>query len=119
MPEPSAPIGFQAREVLVHEALVGRNRLPAIETILDRLEGKSRQRVEIDDVTAELRNKSDAELQFHLDNNRWPDEEELQLLQSTQKTAWDNEVAKFTRSKRNPKTYIPQHEHPDGVLIIA
>jgi hypothetical protein len=41
------------------------------------LEGRSRQHLEIADVTAELRNKSDAELQFHLDNNRWPDDDEL------------------------------------------
>jgi hypothetical protein len=26
------------------------------------------------DITAQLRNKSDAESQFHLDNNRWPDD---------------------------------------------
>jgi hypothetical protein len=67
-------------EVLVHEALVGKNRLPAVEVIFDRLEGRSRQHLEIADVTAELRNKSDAELQFHLDHDRWPDEQELLLL---------------------------------------
>jgi hypothetical protein len=48
------------------------------------LEGRSRQHLEIADVTAELRSKSDVELQFHLDNDRWPDEEELQLLDTTQ-----------------------------------
>ena len=69
-------------EVLVQEALGGKNRLPAVEVIFDRLEGRARQHLEIADVTAELRNKSDAELQFHLDNNRWPDEEELLLLGS-------------------------------------
>src|SRR5450432_419461 len=74
-------------EVLIHEALVGKNRLPAVEVIFDRLEGRSRQRVEVADVTAELRNKSDAELQFHLDNNRWPDAEELLLLDATHEDA--------------------------------
>jgi hypothetical protein len=70
-------------EVLVHEALLGKNRLPAVEVIFDRLEGRSRQHLEIADVTAEIRNKSDAELQFHLDHDRWPDEEELLLLATT------------------------------------
>src|SRR4029077_13452578 len=64
-------------EVLVSEALDGKNRLAAVEIILDRLEGRSRQRLEVADVTAQLRDKSDDELQFHLDNNRWPDEAEL------------------------------------------
>jgi hypothetical protein len=63
--------------VLVSEALDGKNRLAAVEIILDRLEGRSRQRLEVADVTAQLRDKSDEELQFHLDNNRWPDEAEL------------------------------------------
>jgi hypothetical protein len=58
-------------DVLIAEALAGKNRLPAVEVIFDRLEGRSRQHLEIADVTAELRNKSDAELQFHLDHNRW------------------------------------------------
>jgi hypothetical protein len=67
-------------EVLVNEALDGKNRLAAVEIILDRLEGRSRQRLEVADVTAQLRDKSDEELQFHLDNNRWPDDAELLLL---------------------------------------
>jgi hypothetical protein len=67
-------------EVLVNEALDGKNRLAAVEIILDRLEGRSRQRLEVADVTAQLRDKSDEELQFHLDHNRWPDETELLLL---------------------------------------
>jgi hypothetical protein len=71
-------------EVLVQEALVGKNRLSAVEVIFDRLEGRARQRVEVADITAELRNKSDAELQFHLDHDRWPDEQELLLLGGTQ-----------------------------------
>jgi hypothetical protein len=70
-------------EVLVSEALVGKNRLPAVEVIFDRLEGRSRQHLQIADVTAELRSKCDAELQFHLDNNRWPDDAELLELDTT------------------------------------
>ena len=58
-------IEAQLVEVLVREALVGKNRLPAVE-LIDRLEGRSRQRVEVAEITAELRNKSDTELRFHL-----------------------------------------------------
>jgi hypothetical protein len=51
------------------------------------LEGRSRQHVEVADVTKQLREKSDAELQFHLTNDRWPDEQELLLLDTTQEGA--------------------------------
>jgi hypothetical protein len=71
-------------EVLLQEALRGRHRLAAVEVIFDRLEGRSRQRVEIADVTKELRQKSDAELRFHLAHDRWPDENELLELRSRQ-----------------------------------
>jgi hypothetical protein len=76
-------------EVLVSEALDGKNRLPAVEIIFDRLEGRSRQRLEVADVTAQLRDKTDEELQFHLDNNRWPDEAELLLLGNSHKVNQD------------------------------
>jgi hypothetical protein len=51
-----------------------------VEAIFDRLEGRSIQRVDVKDVSADLRGRTDQELQFHLDNNRWPDEAELLLL---------------------------------------
>jgi hypothetical protein len=70
----------QLVEVLVQEALRGKHRLPAVEAIFDRLEGRSIQRVDVKDVSADLRGRTDQELQFHLDNNRWPDEAELLLL---------------------------------------
>jgi hypothetical protein len=38
------------------------------------------------DVTKELREKSNAELQFYLDNNRWPDDHELAALQNDSRT---------------------------------
>ena len=52
----------------------------AANEIADRIEGRSRQSIEVADITAEIRNKSDAELQFYLDNNRWPSDEEKALL---------------------------------------
>jgi len=48
--------------------------------IADRLEGRSRQQIEVADFTADLRHRSDAELQFYLHNNRWPSDEEKALL---------------------------------------
>jgi hypothetical protein len=44
------------------------------------LEGRPTQAVQISDLTREIREKSDAELQFYLDNNRWPSDEEKALL---------------------------------------
>ena len=56
------------------------NAVSAANEITDRIEGRSRQSIEVADITAEIRSKSDAELQFYLDNNRWPTDEELALL---------------------------------------
>jgi hypothetical protein len=67
----------QLVDVLLHEALRGRHRLAAVEVIFDRLEGRSRQHIDVNDVTQELRQKSDVELRFHLERDRWPEEGEL------------------------------------------
>jgi len=67
-------------EVLLQEALRDRRRLPALDLIFDRLEGRARQQIEVADVTRELREKSDAELQFYLDHGRWPDDDEKRSL---------------------------------------
>jgi hypothetical protein len=50
----------------------GPGAVHAVSEIADRLEGRSRQQIEVADITAELRNKSDEELRFHLEQNRWP-----------------------------------------------
>ena len=63
--------------VLVQEALKGRQRLAAVEVIFDRLEGRASQHIEVADVTKELRQKSDDELRFHLEHDRWPEGDEL------------------------------------------
>lgn len=67
-------------DVLMQEALRGKHRLPAVELIFDRLEGKAHQMLEVADITREIRQKSDAELIFHLEHGRWPTPEELRLL---------------------------------------
>lgn len=71
-------------DVLLSEALRGRHRLAAVETIFDRLEGRPRQHLDVADVSKELKEKSDAELRFHLAHDRWPDENELLELRSQQ-----------------------------------
>jgi hypothetical protein len=71
-------------DVLVQEALRGRHRLAAVETIFDRLEGRARQHLDVADVSKELKEKPDAELRFHLAHDRWPDEGELLELNSQQ-----------------------------------
>ena len=66
--------------VILQEALRGRRRLPAIELIFDRLEGRAHQRLEIADITREVREKSDEELKFYLEHDRWPIAQELRSL---------------------------------------
>jgi hypothetical protein len=58
----------------------GPGAVHAASEIADRLEGRSRQSVEFADITADLRNKSDEELQFHLEHNRSRTTEEQSLL---------------------------------------
>lgn len=41
--------------------------------ILDRLEGKAHQQIGVADITQELEEKSDLELEFFLEHGRWPD----------------------------------------------
>ena len=54
--------------------------------IADRIEGRSRQQVEIADFTSDLRSRSDSELLFYVDNGRWPTAEELMLLKQPVKS---------------------------------
>ena len=82
--KPGDPAGRTYAEI-VAENLVeiacseGPGAVHAASEIADRLEGRSRQQVEFADITAELRNKSDEELRFHL-HDRWPTDEEKALL---------------------------------------
>ena len=83
--KPNDPAGRTYAEVvaanLVEFACTeGPGAVHAASEIADRLQGRARQSIEVADITAELRNKSDAELQFYLDNNRWPSDDEKALL---------------------------------------
>jgi hypothetical protein len=44
--------------------------------IANRLEGRSMQRREVNDITADLANRSDDELRYHISHDHWPEEEE-------------------------------------------
>ena len=56
----------------------------AANEICDRLEGRSPQSIQISDLDADLRSRSDEELMFHLANNRWPTDKELAALRAGQ-----------------------------------
>lgn len=60
---------------LIRQALRGRRRLPAIAELFDRLEGKPRQVVDLNDVTKQLEGRSDAELLHYAETGKWPDED--------------------------------------------
>jgi len=49
--------------------------------------GRAAQRLDVYDVTADLRSRSNEELQFHLDNDPWPQEGNARLT-PVRPTAW-------------------------------
>ena len=57
----------------------GSEAVHAAALIVDRLEGKVKQGIELG-LAAEIHSKSDSELMFYLDNQRWPTPEELAQL---------------------------------------
>ena len=58
----------------------GPSAVHAANEIADRIEGRPPQHVQVSDFAADLQRRSDAELQFFLDNSRWPSDEEQALL---------------------------------------
>jgi hypothetical protein len=86
--KPDDPAGQTFAEVVAANLIEiacteGPGSVHAASEIADRLEGRSRQSIEVADITAELRNKSDEELRFHLAHGRWPTDEELVLLRQS------------------------------------
>jgi Family of unknown function (DUF5681) len=83
--KPGDPVGRTYAEVVAENLIEiacseGPGAVHAASEIADRIEGRSRQSIEVADITADLRSRSDDELQFHLQNDRWPTTEELLLL---------------------------------------
>ena len=56
------------------------NAIAAANEVCDRAEGRPPQHLQISDFAADIHARSDAELQFYLDNNRWPSDEEKAML---------------------------------------
>jgi hypothetical protein len=56
---------------------IDKTRIMALSEIVDRCEGKPKQQLDVNDVTAELRGRSDADLLFHLDHGYWPEDAPL------------------------------------------
>ncbi len=54
--------------------------IAAANEVCDRAEGRPSQHVQISDFAADLQARSDGELQFFLDNGRWPSDDEMMLL---------------------------------------
>lgn len=58
----------------------GPGAVNAANELVNRVEGRARQQIEFADITADLRNRTDEELRFHLEHDRWPSDEEKALL---------------------------------------
>lgn len=83
--KPGDPAGRTFAEVVAENLIEiacseGPGAVAAINEIGDRLEGRPTQAVQISDLSREIREKSDAELHFYLQNSRWPTDEEKALL---------------------------------------
>jgi hypothetical protein len=83
--KPDDPAGRTYAEVVALNLIEiacseGPGAVHAASEIADRIEGRSRQFIEVADVTADLHSRSDEELKFHLQNDRWPTTKELLLL---------------------------------------
>jgi len=77
--KPDDPQGRTYAEILAqHLVEIGVCRSPtavaALNLIVDRLEGRARQQIEVADIKQQLRDRSDDE-RFHLEHGHWPEEE--------------------------------------------
>jgi hypothetical protein len=62
--------------MLVEESLRGRNKIAAASVILDRLEGRPAQQLDLNNITQDLAGRTDDELRFHLLHDAWPEDVE-------------------------------------------
>jgi hypothetical protein len=64
-----------AIECILHpDPEIDKTRLMAISEVIDRCEGKPKQQIDVNDVTQEIRARSDADLMYHMENGHWPEE---------------------------------------------
>jgi hypothetical protein len=66
--------------MLVDESLRGKHRVAAATLILDRLEGRPAQQLNLNNVT-DLARRSDPDLQFFLEHSPWPKNRELPVAE--------------------------------------
>ena len=60
-------------DMLVEESLRGRHRVAAATLILDRLEGRPPQQVNLNNITQDIAGRTDVELRHYLDHGSWPE----------------------------------------------
>lgn len=69
---------------LIEEGLRGKHRVSAIEAILDSLEGKPKQQLDVNDISDDIRKRSTADLQFYLDHSHWPEEHQSRTVDAAE-----------------------------------
>jgi hypothetical protein len=52
-------------------------RLGDFAILANRLEGRAPQRLEVNDITADLANRTDDELRYHLLHDAWPEDADV------------------------------------------
>jgi hypothetical protein len=88
--KPNDPAGRTFAEIVAENLIdiacscAGTGAVAAANEIADRIEGRATQRLDVNDISADLAARSDGELRFHLADDRWPDENELSELVSQQ-----------------------------------
>ncbi len=61
---------------LITEALRGGNRLAAIQTVFDRLEGRPKQQLDFNDITRAMEGRTKEELLHFAEHGCWPEDGE-------------------------------------------
>lgn len=77
-----------------------KTRIMALSEIIDRCEGKPKQQLEVNDITAELRQRSDEDLMFYMEHHYWPEEE---YTQKRNRKILEG-VARLEAAKSDPNT---------------
>jgi hypothetical protein len=57
---------------------IDKTRIMALCEIVDRCDGKPKQQLDVNDLTAELRERPDADLMYHLEHGYWPEDEDFE-----------------------------------------
>jgi hypothetical protein len=63
-------------QMLVREALHGRRKLTALAEIFDRLEGRPKQQLDLNDISKEMQGRTNDELIAFAQTGKWPEEEQ-------------------------------------------